>query len=464
MLEENQEDRNTSARFTQPVFLIGFFRSGTSLLHAILNQHSQVALMYECNIWDFPEFLSQKRFRHNWLERLEFLNQALSRHRLIFGGSQRGLEDVRTPEELYRTFTEGKSAVFWGEKSPVYCTRLRKLSRRYPGCSFIMIWRDPLEIYRSIVRASREAHFFRRPGTLNRFIFGQEQMIRQAAAISRAGGRVYCVKYDDLVDKTQDTCRGICQFLGIGFDEKMLDLADADFSAVFPVSAKHHDHLRRGVIERQQFSEEVLSVPVAGKLRRFRSRWNRLQREWAGVQGVDGEEVEPSRGERLYHHVTGLFFHVIDGVRRALFEFLPLPWLRSYRLIKESFLLRRAEKRFSLREQFSNHSITILTGYTLLAGVAVMDFLSGPDLTLAPFYLIPPVFLALTIGRRWGTFAAMVAAVLWSSIQSVERAGHVEYGLVLWNSFMRFLVFQTVILLLERVREETAAASESDIR
>jgi hypothetical protein len=243
----------------------------------------------------------------------------------------------------------------------------------------------------------------------------------------------------------------------------MLDLDSADFSAVFPISAQHHNHLRRGVIERQQFSDEILSAPVVGKLRRFRSRWNRLQSEWADVRGVDDGEVEPSRGERLYHHVTGLFFHTADSGIRVFLEFLPLPWLRGYRLMKESFLLKRAEKRLSLREQFSTQSITILTGYAILAGVAALDFFSGPDLTLAPFYLIPAAFLSLTINRRWGTFAAIVAATLWSSIQSVERAGHVEYGLVLWNSFMRFLVFQIVILLLDRVRAESASPDKSDI-
>jgi Sulfotransferase family len=463
MVEENQEAANPRLRSSQPVFLIGFFRSGTSLLHAILNQHSQVALMYECNVWDFPEFLSQKRFRHNWLERLEFLNQALSRHRLIFGGSQRGLENVQTPEELYRTFAERKSPAFWGEKSPAYCTRLRKLARHYPGCSFILIWRDPLEIYRSVVRASGEARFFRRPGTLSRFIFSQEQMIRQAINISRAGGRVYCVSYDDLIDKTKEACRGICEFLGIEFDEKMLDLTNADFSAVFPVSARHHQHLRRGVIKRQQFSEEILPAPVAGKLRRFRSRWNRLRGEWNGVQDNKNGEPEPSRSERFYYHATGLFFHTMDDGRRTLIEFLPLPWLRGYRLVKEGFLLRRAEARLSLREQLSAHSITILMSYAILTCVVALDYSTGPDVTLAPFYLVPSAILTLIIGRRWGIFAAVVAVVCWSGIQSVELKGSLELGIVVWNSIMRFLVFLTVVLLLDRVRVEAAATRKADI-
>src|SRR5689334_15245830 len=106
--------------------------------------------MYECDVWDFPEPLSRLRLQRDWLERQEFHNQALSRHRLIFGNRLRGLENVRTPEDLYRSFSNGKSASIWGEKSPVYGTRLRDLARRYPGCAFILLWRDPVEIYRSI--------------------------------------------------------------------------------------------------------------------------------------------------------------------------------------------------------------------------------------------------------------------------------------------------------------------------
>src|SRR6266487_2567865 len=110
--------------------------------------------MYECDVWDFPPLLSGLRFRRNWLERQEFYNSALSRHRLIFGENLRGLEKVRQPDDLYRIFSEGKEGKLRGEKSPAYCARLLRLARLYPGCSFILLWRDPVEISRSVVRAS----------------------------------------------------------------------------------------------------------------------------------------------------------------------------------------------------------------------------------------------------------------------------------------------------------------------
>jgi hypothetical protein len=466
MIDENQEVKSAGLRSSQPVFLIGFYRSGTSLLHALLSQHPQMALMYECNVWDFPRVFSKIRFQKNWLERLEFLNKALSRHRLIFGGSLRGLENVRTPEELYHAFTEVKGAAFWGEKSPAYGTRLRQLARRYPGCSFILIWRDPLEIYRSIVQASREARFFRRPGMLNRFIFDQEQMIRQVTALSRNGGRIHHVTYDDLIDKTENTCRGICRFLEIEFDEKMLDLAHADFSVVFPPSAQHHDHLQRGVIERQPFFGETLSAPIARKLRRFRSRWNRFRSKWAEIQEAGDTGTGPSLVERFYHHLAGLFFHSVDVGRRILLEFLPLPWLRTYRQAKNWFLAQHATPTDepSLREQFSTHSITILTSCAVLAGVATIDYLTGPNVTVMPFYLIPPAILTLIINFRWGTLGATASAVVWSMLRTLDHPNlSSHYGLFLWNCAMRLLLLQIIVLLLNRIRIEiTTADSEAD--
>ncbi len=97
MLKEKPLVKNGELPGSSPVFVVGVLRSGTSLLYALLNQHPQVALMYECDVWNFPEAFSGIRFKRDWLRRQEFYNQALSRHRLTFGDSLRGLERVRLP-------------------------------------------------------------------------------------------------------------------------------------------------------------------------------------------------------------------------------------------------------------------------------------------------------------------------------------------------------------------------------
>jgi hypothetical protein len=467
MVEQQQEAKSASAGscFSNPVFVVGVFRSGTSLLYALLNQHPQMALMYECNIWDFPEAFSKMRFKHDWLERQEFVNKTLSRHRLILGGSLRGLENIHAPEDLYRTFSDGKGQALFGEKSPFYCARLRQLVRRHPGCSFILIWRDPVEIYRSTLRAARQEPFFRRRGVLSRLIYYQEQMIQQAAELERAGARLCHVTYAGLTDDTEKTCRRMCQFLGIEFDGRMLELANADLSAVFP--GPQHDHLRQGKIKRQHFGEEmeIIDPPILKKLQRFGARWRRLQSQWLDHPAGASAGLEPSAVERFYCRMRGSFYCAMDDVKRMLFEFLPLPWLRSYRHTKKWFAGRNAElpaNRPSLRAQFLGNKITILLSYAILAGVAALDLITGPDVTLAPFYLIPAALLTLIIGRGWGNVAAAIAVVFWSAMQSFQLGGSMEYSVVLWNSIMRFLVFKIVILLLDRVRVEASFTSRAD--
>ena len=47
-----------------PVFVVGMWRSGTSLLYALLNQHPQIGLMYESDMLTLsPLFLIPERVR-----------------------------------------------------------------------------------------------------------------------------------------------------------------------------------------------------------------------------------------------------------------------------------------------------------------------------------------------------------------------------------------------------------------
>lgn len=468
MLKEKPLTKNGERPGSSPVFVVGVLRSGTSLLYALLNLHPQVALMYECDVWDFPEAFCGIRFKRDWLQRQEFYNQALSRHRLIFGGSLRGLDGVRAPEDLYRVFSEGKDKPLFGEKSPFYCAHLRRLVRRYPGCRFILLWRDPIEIYRSVVRAGRKERFFRRRGILSRLIFYREQMIQQTARLERAGVPLCHVTYADLTGDTEETCRRICRFLGIEFDEKMLDLASADLSAVFP--GPEHNHLRSGRIVRRQFADETemedLDPAALKRLQRFGARWRRLQSQWLGKQTDATAESEPSVLERLSCKIAGVFFQSMDGGKRALFEFLPLAWLRTYRQTKKWFLEQRAElpaDRRSLGEQFRAHWITILASAVVLAFVACLDIITGPDFTLLPFYLIPCAALTLIVNQRWGTLAVATAMVIWSIIQVHQNPNlNLEHWKVLlWDAGMRFVVLEVIVLLLNRVRVQAEPAGES---
>ena len=440
---------------TNPVFVVGIFRSGTSLLYALLNQHPQIALMFECNVFEFPEVLSKRRFNGNWLERQEFYNKALSRHRLIFANRLAGLENVRTPEDLYRVYGDGKQAQLVGEKSPPYCKRLRQLARRYPNASFILIWRDPVETYRSIREAARSVPFFERIG-VSRFVFAQEQMVRQAAELTFAGKRMHHVRYGDLVDRPEEICRGVCQFLNIAFEKTMLNLANADLSATHQNHRRQlHTQLSGGVIARRKDYATSLNPEVVQRVQQFHARWHRLV---GRLLPNPVSTAEPPVITVLYHRALGRMLYLTDNVKRALLEFLPLSWLKAYRRTKTWFFKGQPASSDSLGKEFAANRITILVSCLLLASICLVDLWTPPGLVLMPFYLIPSMLLALIVNARWGMLAAVATTLLWNGAGIFDRPELASnLALFAWNGVMRFLALEFIVLLVNRIRLEVAS-------
>lgn len=436
------------------VFVVGVFRSGTSLLCSILNQNPKIALMYECDVWNFPSPLLSHRFRQNWAERIEFYNQALSRHKLVAENDSTGLDKIRVPVDLYRAFGGMKGASVSGEKSPFYCDRLVQLHGEYPGAAFIFVWRNPLEVYRSVLKAGETSRFFGKPGMLSRMIYSQERAIQQVALIEKKGARVFRVNYAELVDRTEEVCRDISAFLVVPYDAQMLQLNRADLSAIY--KAPHHSYLRRGVIERQKYDRELVAPSVARKLERYRCRWEKLQSGW--LKSADNTaQREPGPVEFLYHNVMGRLLTMYDSLVRAGFEFLPVAWLRVYRLLKNWVINPPSgsmDEKTSMVKDLKTHWLTILTAAGLMGLVIFIHMHTNPHLMFILFYGIPCALLSLVVNTRWATLFVLIGSFI---APLVQYEGDPDYrsGLVFtWNFFTRFILLEILILTLGRIRLE----------
>lgn len=439
-------------RNENPVFVIGVFRSGTSLLCSILNQNPAIALMYECDVWNFPRPLLNLRFRRNWAERIEFFNQALSRHRLIDPNAIGTLSNIRTPLDLYRTFGERKGAIVSGEKSPFYCDRLEQLHEQYRAAFFIFVWRDPVEIYRSVLKAGQTSRFFGKPGMLSRMIYQQEQAIRQATQIEKSGARIYRVDYASLVDQTEKVCREACAFLRVPYDARMRELNKADLSAIY--KAPHHAYLRRGIIERQKYTEKLVPPAIEKKLLRYRRRWELQQERWL-KSPLRREQSLPGPVEFHYHYALGRVLSVYDSLVRAGFEFLPLPWLRVYRLLKTWVInppSGAADEKTSLVRDCRNHWPTILVATVLLGVISFIHYHANPHLLFILFYAIPCALLALVVNIRWASLFVLVSSFISPMIQYDGDTDYQSTWVFAWNFFSRFILLEILILTIGRIR------------
>src|SRR5450755_3090700 len=99
-----------------PLFVVGMWRSGTSLLYTLLNQHPQIALLYEGDIPILRPFFWPLQ-RSQWFARWEFWNGAAHRHKI-----DRATLPARPPnaqeaaEAVYHQYASRMNAAIWGEK------------------------------------------------------------------------------------------------------------------------------------------------------------------------------------------------------------------------------------------------------------------------------------------------------------------------------------------------------------
>lgn len=356
--------------------------------------------------------------------------------------------------DLYRAFGKLKGAIVCGEKSPVYCSRLAQLHQTYPEASFILIWRNPVEVYRSVLKAGQTSRFFGKPGMLSRLIYQKEQLINQAAQIEKNGARIFHVTYADIVDQTEQVCQNLSDFLGVPFDRRMLELSQADLSAIY--TSPHHDHLRRGIIERRKHKENLVSPAVTRKLERFHHHWKQRQAGWLNLP-VTPPQSKLGRIEFVWHNALGRALTVYDSLVRAFFEFMPLTWLRVYRLLKKWVVNPPSgamDEKTSLVKDFKQHWFTILFAAALQGAVTICQLHVNPHLMFILFYAIPCVLTALVVNTRWATLFVLACSIIVPIVQYKGDSDYRPLEVFLWNLFSRFILLEMIVLTLGRIRME----------
>jgi diguanylate cyclase (GGDEF)-like protein len=107
--------------------------------------------------------------------------------------------------------------------------------------------------------------------------------------------------------------------------------------------------------------------------------------------------------------------------------------------------MRFRKLEFSLRRLPS--WLIVGLSWLILALVAWADHLSGLDLQLDFFYLLPLAVVAWICGRRDGLVTAALATVLWTLVDVTGRPIRTQPGLIVWNAAVELLFFSGVALL-----------------
>jgi len=318
-----------------PLFVVGMWRSGTSLLYALLNQHPQVGLMYES---DFPPlspvFLVPRK---DWPAKVDSWTGALTRHKIDISALP---EKVSGLPEAFRAvahqYAQKKDATVWGCKSPTYYDSMNQLADWFPDAKFIVIWRDPADVCRSIVRAAEKSPWFAKPGMDLRALLGYRRMKQEADNLVHRGAAIHQLQYDDLVREPASELSAICDFIGVQYDPRMNSLEGADRSAIY--SGDHHSMVKSAAIVSKRDRPEVLSPGLRKKIERYVVYW---RKESGGKWPLNAAVTQGTRAadwlERTRDRLRHTFFRILDAIIPLLFCFVPIPIWQKYRQVKSRY-------------------------------------------------------------------------------------------------------------------------------
>jgi hypothetical protein len=235
------------------VFLLGFPRSGTTLLEQVLAAHPDVVAMDE----------------------KEVLNSAISAFRQTVEGvaSLRDATDadLAPHREIYWRDAERYGYPATGkvfiDKSPFNTSRLPLISRLFPDAKILFAVRDPRDVVLSCFRTP-----FRTVGVTYEFLRIEDAgkfyaSYMQAAQVFREKLPLDLkeVRHEDFLDDLEGSARRVCDFIGIDLQPQMLDFARSERKVATPSAHQLRAGLNRtSVGQWRHYVEEM--QPALGAL------------------------------------------------------------------------------------------------------------------------------------------------------------------------------------------------------
>lgn len=225
-----------------PFFIVGSARSGTTLLRMMLNAHPRVAVPPE------SRFITELH-RGDEVDAGRFLAE-LAGHRQ-FSNWDLPIEEVAAllPESGTIPYAEAASAPHrayaarsgrevWGDKTPRYIEHLGLLSRLWPEARIVHLVRDG----RNVALSYADVPFG--PKTVaGAARLWAERVQHGMEAASSLGDRYLELRYEDFVGDPRTGAERLASFLGIGYDDGMLDYTERSKGHVLARAARYNPHV-----------------------------------------------------------------------------------------------------------------------------------------------------------------------------------------------------------------------------
>lgn len=223
---------------TEPIFIVGVQRSGTTLLSAMLAAHSRLSCGPETHFfrrllevdesrlldpgtWPQPAIEFVTSISHTGFtssERKTLLAKyQLEPDRVAAYLRQRGPSIAAALSSVTEPYMTDRKKVRWVEKTPDHILHVASIRRHFPMSPIIRIVRDPRDVALSLLKV---------PWGVTSFVEGivyWERLDRLSRKFFAADSRSLTLRFEDLLGDPPGTLQRVCDFIGERFEEGMLD-------------------------------------------------------------------------------------------------------------------------------------------------------------------------------------------------------------------------------------------------
>jgi Tfp pilus assembly protein PilF len=238
-------DKDAPDATASPIFIVGFPRSGTTLLETMLDAHPQLACMDErAYLQDLIDYMQQAGLQYP---------EDLGRLSATQCAAMRAIYRARVARHV-----DWSPATRLVDKNPLNLLKLPLLQRVFPHARIVLALRHPADVVLSnYMQNFRSPVFVALCATLESTARGyataMDFWLDQHALL---GGDVFTSRYEDLVGDIAQQSRALLQFLGLPWHDAVL--------------APHRHAPARGYISTPSYAQ-VLEPVNTGAVQRWRA-------------------------------------------------------------------------------------------------------------------------------------------------------------------------------------------------
>jgi hypothetical protein len=210
-------------------FVVGVGRSGTTLLRMMLDAHPQLAMPPETHFIN-PLIQASGRLRFNPKTASRAIVKDERRRWKDFGLAEEDLlirfeaiESFNTSDAIrgfYELYASKHGKPRWGDKTPDYIRKMKKIQKTLPEARFVHVIRDGRDA--GLSQNARIAKRGKDPVPPREMARRWRKRIAKSQDDAAAVEHYLEVRYEDLVSDTETVLRRVCEHVELEFDPGML--------------------------------------------------------------------------------------------------------------------------------------------------------------------------------------------------------------------------------------------------